>query len=127
VVYHVFNDAHLYTGLEINFDEEDYSTDEGDKVLTGISLSVRKTQAPFRMELVPVTVDMAETVYNLTAFLNLNDLSEDQKAQSGEIHGCTYIIFHSTSTACAHCFVMCMSMSTPCISELQHQNDVFVC
>ena len=80
---------YVYTGLEINFDEEDYSTDEGDKMLSGISLSVRKTQAPFRMELIPVTVDMAETVYNLTAFLSLNDIAKDQRAQSGEICSCT--------------------------------------
>ena len=76
---------HSYTGLEINFDEEVYSTDEEDKMLSRISLSLRKTQAPFRMELIPATVDEAETVYDLTAFLHLNDIIKDQKAQSGEI------------------------------------------
>ena len=76
----------MYTGLEINFDEEDYSTDEGDiSGLSGISLSLRETQVPFRMELIPATVDMAETVFDLTEFLNLDEIEEDQEAESGEM------------------------------------------
>ena len=76
----------MYTGLEINFDEEDYSTDEGDiSGLSGISLSLRETQVPFRMELIPATVDMAETVFDLTEFLNLDEIEEDQEAKSGEM------------------------------------------
>jgi len=76
----------MYTGLEINFDEEDYSTDEGDiSGLGGISLSWRETQVPFRMELIPTTVDMAETVFNLAEFLSLDEINEDQEAKSGEM------------------------------------------
>ena len=74
----------LYTGLEIFFDEVDYSTDEGDTTgLCRISLSLRETQAPFSMKLIPATVDEAETQYNLTDFLSLADVAEGQKARSG--------------------------------------------
>jgi len=53
--------------------------------LSGISLSFREAQAPFRMELIPATIDVAETVYNLTEFLSLDEIAEDQHAMSGEI------------------------------------------
>ena len=77
----------LHAGLEINFDEFDYSTEEND--ITGfrdISLSFRETQAPFSVELIPTTIDVAIRQYNLTAFLHLDELEEDMKAQSGETY-----------------------------------------
>ena len=65
---------------------EDYSTLENDVAgLSEISLSFRETQAPFRMELIPATIDVAETVYNLTDFLSLDRIAEDRHAMSGEI------------------------------------------
>lgn len=80
----------IYTGLVIYFDEEDYSTDESDiRGLSGISLSLKQTQAPFRMVLITSTVDVAEVVYNLTDFLSLDEIGEDQKAESGEL--CVHI------------------------------------
>ena len=76
----------MYTGLEINFDEEDYSTDESDITgLRGISLSFRETQAPFRMELIPATTDVAKTLYDLTVFLCFDHTADDQHAKSGEM------------------------------------------
>ena len=77
----------LYTGLEINFDEEDYSTDENDITgLSGISLSLRETQAPFRMELIPATIGVAESAeYDLTDFLSLDEILAEQHAKSGEM------------------------------------------
>ena len=52
-------------------------------------MSLKQTQAPFRMVLIPSTVDVAETVYNLTDFLSLDEIGEDQKAESGEL--CVHI------------------------------------
>lgn len=76
----------LYTGLEINFDEVDYSTDESDITsLCGVSLSLRETQASFRMELIPATIDVAQTDYGLTSFLSLNEFDAEQHAKSGEM------------------------------------------
>ena len=48
-------------------------------------MSFRQAQAPFRMELIPATIDVAETVYNLADFLSLDYIAEDQHAMSGEI------------------------------------------
>lgn len=76
----------LYTGLEINFDEEDYSTDESDITgLSGISLSLRETQASFRMELIPATIGVAQTDYGLTSFLSLDEIDAEQHAKSGKM------------------------------------------
>lgn len=73
------------TALEIYFDERDYSTDEGDTTgLSRISLSFRETQAPFSMELIPITIDVAKTQYNLSDCFSLDHIEESQKAKSGE-------------------------------------------
>lgn len=74
----------MHTGLEINFNEIDYSTDEDNIMgLRGISLSFRQTQTPFRMEMIPTSVDVAMTEYDLTEFLTLNVTEEDQRAKPG--------------------------------------------
>ena len=74
----------LHTVLEINFDEADYSTDEDDPTgLAGISLSLRRTQVPFRMEVIPTTIAVATDTYQLDTFLNFEDL---EPAQSGEVY-----------------------------------------
>ena len=76
----------LHAGLEIRFDEEHYSTGESEITgLSRISLSLKRTQAPFRMELIPTTIDVAETIYDLTDFLSLDHIADDQRAKSGEM------------------------------------------
>lgn len=77
----------MFAGLEIYFDEVDYYTAEGDETgLSGISLSLRETQVPFCMEVIPTTIDVAKYQYNLTAFFSLDLIEEDDKAQSGETY-----------------------------------------
>ena len=94
------------TGLNINFNEADYSTDESDITgLSGISLSLRETQAPFRMELIPATIEMAETLYGLTDFLDLGEIGDEQRAKSGKIHvyACYSLCkLQHTYIACTH-------------------------
>ena len=43
------------------------------------------TEASFRMALISTTIDVAETQYDLSDFLSLNDIGEDQHAMSGEV------------------------------------------
>ena len=87
--------THLATGLLISFDEEDYSTGEGNiRGLSDISLSLGSFPAPLRMELIPVTVDVAKTQYNLTDFLTLDDITDDQEALSGNISIVNMCIFY---------------------------------
>jgi len=76
----------IHVGLEIEFDEEHYSTRESE--ITGLSrihLTLKRTDAPFRMELIPTTIDVAETIYDLTDFLSLDHIADDQRAKSGEM------------------------------------------
>ena len=61
--------------------------------LSGISLSLRETQAPFKMELIPAAIGVAEIVYDLTDFLSLNGIADDQHAKSGKI--CTFSIHNA--------------------------------
>ena len=84
--------------LKINFDEDDYSVDEYDITgLSGISLSCSEAQAPFLIQLIPESIDVAKAEYNLTGFLSLTGISEEQKAQSGECCSlCT--LWHHTYT-----------------------------
>ena len=101
--------TNFMTGLKIYFNEVDYSTDESDITgLSGISLSLREAQAPFRMELIPTTIDVAETVYGLTVPLCLGEITEDQKAKSGEICVCiSRLSIHTSwiySDVLKHCF-----------------------
>ena len=73
----------LHIALEIDFDEEDYSTDEDNPTgLEGISLSLGQTQVPFRMEVIPTTIAVASETYQLDTFLDLKNL---EAAQTGEI------------------------------------------
>ena len=74
----------MLTELEISFDAENYYVDESNTIgLSEISLSFSWTQAPFSMEVIPVTVDAAKTQYGLTDFLSLDNIAEDQEAESG--------------------------------------------
>ena len=74
----------LLTELEISFDEEEYSTDERTIMgLSGISFSFLQVQTPFSMELIPVTIHVAITEYDLSDFFSLDDIARDQKAESG--------------------------------------------
>ena len=73
-----------FTGLDINFNEIDYSTSENDIMgLRGISLSFRLTQEPFRLELIPATVDMAIRDYEISG-LDLNNIESDKRATLGK-------------------------------------------
>ena len=61
--------------------------------LRGISLSFRQTQTPFRMEMIPASVDVAITEYDLTTFLTLNNTEGDQRAKPGWMcpWACVYV------------------------------------
>ena len=80
----IANSLLYFTGLDINFNEIDYSTSENDIMgLRGISLSFRLTQEPFRLELIPATVDMAIRDYEISG-LDLNNIESDKRATLGK-------------------------------------------
>ena len=72
----------LCTGLEINFEESDYSMIEGITVLsTNMTLTFRSNQNPFSVILTAVTVDTAESM-GLGSFIN-SDIVPNFRATEG--------------------------------------------
>ena len=52
----------LITGLEINFEESDYSIEEGGTLSTDIHFQFRGTQNPFSVRICPVNISTAEAL-----------------------------------------------------------------
>ena len=118
-------------GLEIYFDEEAYSSEGDIRGLSNISLSLGETRAPFRMELIPVTVDVAKTQYNLTDFLTLDDITNDQEALSGDIFIMKHILHcpsdqRSTSNANKYMpLIALLSVFAGSLSKLSMQTPTY--
>ena len=73
----------LCTGLEINFEESDYSMIEGVSVLsTNMTLTFRSNQNPFSVILTAVTVDTAESM-GLGSFINSDNIVPIFRATEG--------------------------------------------
>ena len=73
----------LCTGLEINFEESDYSMIEGITVLsTTMTLTFRSNQNPFSVILTAVTVDTAESM-GLGSFINSDNIVPYFRATEG--------------------------------------------
>ena len=72
----------LITGLEINFEESDYSIEEGGTLSTDIRFQFRGTQNPFTVTLTPVDIDTAEAL-GLGFFINFYFNSAIFRATSG--------------------------------------------
>lgn len=76
----------IHTGLKIHFDEEYYISEKSGMMGSEtISLSVSKAQETFVMELIPATVDVASTQYNLSHF---SEVMAEQQAVPGEVFTC---------------------------------------
>ena len=71
--------------LEINFEESDYSIEEGSRMLSSpITLQFRTNQNPFTVRLSPVTVDTAEGK-ELGHFINSGTIAPSSRARAGTI------------------------------------------
>ena len=74
--------SHL-TGLEINFEESDYSNEEGGTLSTDIRFQFRNNQNPFSVRLCPVDIDTVEA-RGLGYFINSGDIDIISRATAGE-------------------------------------------
>ena len=74
--------VHL-TGLEINFEESDYSIEEGGTLSTNIRFQFRNNQNPFSVRLCPVNIDIVEAS-GLGRFINSGDIDIISRATAGE-------------------------------------------
>ena len=73
--------------MEINFDEQDRSEIENaDIPLDGeVTLSLRPTQIPFKIEIIHATVTEALDKYDLAEFLSTTDFTDLVNATGGKI------------------------------------------
>ena len=72
----------LITGLEISFEEDDYSIEEGGLLSTTIRFQFRHNQNPFTVLLCPVSIDEAEN-RNLGFFFESDIIDEISRATPG--------------------------------------------
>ena len=77
----------LVTGLEINFEEDDYSIEEGGTLNSVIRLQFRQNQNQFTVRLCPVSIDTAE-VMNLGSFIDCDTIDEISRATPGGLLKC---------------------------------------
>ena len=70
-------------GLQINFEESDYSITEGVSVLSDtMTLTFRSNQNPFSVILTPVTIDTAQNM-GLGSFINFDNIARTFRATAG--------------------------------------------
>ena len=72
----------LVTGLEINFEDNDYSVEEGRTLISVIRLQFRQNQNPFTVRLCPVSIDTAEAM-NLGSFIDFYNIDDISRATAG--------------------------------------------
>ena len=75
--------SHL-TGLEINFEELDYSIEEGGTLSTDIRFQFINNQNPFTIRLCPVDIDTAEAL-GLSFFIDSDYIDIISRATAGEL------------------------------------------
>ena len=68
--------------LEINFEDDDYSIEEGGTLNSVIRLQFRQNQNPFTVRLCPVSIDTAEDM-NLGSFIDSDTIDEISRATPG--------------------------------------------
>ena len=73
--------CHNYAGLEINFEQSDYSIEEGGALSSNICLQFRNNQNSFRF--CPVNISTAENM-NLSVFINSGAIDIISRATAGE-------------------------------------------
>ena len=66
----------IITGLEINFEELNYSIEEGGTLSTGIRFQFRGNQIPFTVHLCRVNISTAEAL-DLGFFIDYDNIGSD--------------------------------------------------
>ena len=71
-------------GLEINFEDSDYSSTEGSGLRTPITMQFRNNQNPFTIIFSPVTIATAEGK-GVGNFINSDTIEEEARATAGGV------------------------------------------
>ena len=94
---HVYTRLFLYTGLEINFEESDYSIIEGTPLR--VLMQFRPAQNPFTFTVRPVSITSAEDI-GLEDFINCASIGEASRATAGI--NCMTCVFEPYITVCVY-------------------------
>ena len=84
-VYYHTTPIHIFIGLEINFEESDYSITEGAGLTTPITLQFRNNQNAFNITFSPVTIDAVEGKGLGANFINSETIEEESRAEIGKV------------------------------------------
>ena len=76
----------LATDVNINFEETGYSVGEGGALMSTISVYFTRTQSPFTLALRSLSIDKAETIFNLTNFIDSSMITELYRAIPGNCY-----------------------------------------
>ena len=76
---------YINTGLEINFEESDYSITEGAGLSVPITLQFRSNQNAFTVTLSPVTIDAVEGMGLGTNFISSETIDDESRAEQGKV------------------------------------------
>ena len=77
--------AYCFTELQINFEELDFSIDEGDSTANLITMQYRRTENDFTLRLTPVSIADSESMYDVVPFVDPADIDEEVRATAGDI------------------------------------------
>ena len=86
--------AYCFTELQINFEELDYSIDEGDSTANLITMQYRRTENDFTLRLTPVSIADSETMYDVVAFVDPADIDEEARATAGDIYADIFVCIY---------------------------------
>lgn len=83
----------MFTELEINFREADYSFTEGSPDRPRIELQFRQAQNPFTVTLYPVSITEAldPAGFNTSAFISAEDISEATPGMGGVVESAAVV------------------------------------
>ena len=103
--------AYCFTELQINFEELDYSINEGDSTANLITMQYRRTENDFTLRLTPVSIADSESMYDVGDFVP--EIDEEARATAGDIYAdrfvCIYRGHNMFSYSCTytHFFIFC--------------------
>ena len=71
------------TGLKIYFEEPSYAFDEYSVMTTPIRVQHQRTQSAFRLRCRALSIDNAESMFNITDFIDSATIPESARATQG--------------------------------------------
>ena len=86
--------AYCFTELQINFEELDYSIEEGESTADLITMQYRRTENDFTLRLTPVSIADSESMYDVVLFVDPDDIDEEARATAGDVYADRFVCIH---------------------------------